>query len=233
MIAVRVGTANIRNTPDMARAAVRRSAHIVGMHADVCGFQEIGEAEDHADVRTGLGTGWKVAPLTDTTECPIHYRASLLRLMDPLPAGIMSSGKQKAHDGLAHISPTRFTTWACLQSVRYPAIRFAVINLHTVSKPFDKTVARQRWREEMWYIHYAKFAEMANKFNDAGLTVLAVGDFNALPVPKTDKDFVWLFNSTIDKIGRLTGKTPVVLNNVSSFDTPSDHRLRVATVRLG
>jgi len=234
-ITLRVGTANIRNTPDLPRAQVREAARVCGKRADLVGFQEIAERADRLDVRVGLGESWRATPLTNTTEDPIHYRIDLVHLMaeDEVPGGFQPSGAKLAHHGMAHVSPDRYTTWGMFRAANDPKIQFAVVNLHTVSKPTDPGASHHKWREEMWHIHYSKFAAMVNGFNDAGLTVLAVGDFNRLDVPKTDRDMRWAWKSGIDKIGILKGKTPVSLIRVASYDTPSDHNLRVAKVALG
>lgn len=235
-IALRVGTCNIRNTPDLPRAQVRESAAVCKVKADVVGFQEIGEVQDHTDVRIGLGDQWSgVAGGTGKVECPIHFRKSLLELIPDgqVPGGYANSGLQLAHHGLAKVSPARYTTWAMLRSKGDHAIQFALVNVHMVSKPFDPKASHHTWREEMWHVHYSKWAEMVNRYNDAGLTVIAVGDFNAGTVRKSDADMRWMWKSGIDKIGVLQGKTPLHLTGVASYDTPSDHNLRVAKVALG
>lgn len=234
-IALRVGTANIRNTPDLPRAQVRESARICGLRADLIGFQEIAEAADHMDVRVGLGSDFRAAALTNKTEDPIHYRNTMLQIIPAgeVPGGFAPTGAQLAHHGMAHVSPNRYTTWAMLRAVADPAIQFAFVNIHTVSKPFDLKATHHRWREEMWHIHYSKWAAMVNGFNDAGLTVLFGGDFNSSVVRKSDVDARWFWQSGIDKIGVLPGKTPVHLDGIRSWNTPSDHNLRVAKVTVG
>jgi hypothetical protein len=231
-----VGTCNIRNTPDLPRAQVREAAHVCSVRADLVGFQEIGEVQDHTDVRIGLGDTWSgVAGGTGKVEVPIHFRKSLLELIPDaeVPGGFANSGFQLAHHGLAHVSPNRYTTWAMLRAKSNHAIQFAIVNAHMVSKPTDTNATHHRWREEMWHVHYSKWAAMVNNFNDHGLTVLAVGDFNRLDVPKSDRDMRWAWKSGIDKIGMIKGKTPVSLIRVASYNTPSDHNLRVAKVALG
>lgn len=234
-IALRVGTANIRNTPDLPRAQVRESARVCGQRADLIGFQEIAEKADHMDVRIGLGGDFRAAPVTNHTEDPIHYRSTAMELIPAgeVPGGFLPSGAQLAHHGMAHVSPDRYTTWAMLRAVGDHAIQFAFVNLHTVSKPFDTKATHHRWREEMWHVHYSKWAAMVNGFNDAGLTVLFGGDFNSTVVRKSDVDARWFWQSGIDKIGVLPGKTPVRLEGIRSWDTPSDHNLRVAKVTVG
>ena len=191
-------TLNIRNNPDMPRRFVVSDARFAKKLSRtrpwrVVLHQEIGEAEDHADVRRAYGPGWQHFE-TDTPDPLALTRAW----------HVLEHGQEKLHGGLAHVSPTRLLTWVVAQPRRphRPVPPVAIINTHYVSGAFTHPgQAREDWRRAHWDIGHASHGALVRTFNAEGLTVIGAGDFNRPgEVPDLSPACRWVANARYDHV---------------------------------
>jgi hypothetical protein len=227
---MRTVTANIKDNPDMPRAFVREDGQHVSILGSVILFQEIGEAEDHADIVRGLRAGGRsfvlarpdgVAPGDDRAQIPIAYRNDLWRKV--------GDGYVKAHNGLGGVSPLRGLFWVDLEPVtrKLPAVRWC--NLHMVSGAWDGDhKATQTVRRSMWQTHFGILEARLAAWKREGITVVFGGDWNRAQVPLPHPTAKWVLNTptTIDKIGVLQGSVLVGVNERGWLDLHSDHHGR-------
>lgn len=221
---MRIGTANIRNFPDMAPAAVKADARTVARHTTLCGLQEIQPGEDTAVVRAGLGPGWWLAG--EGHETPIVGRGDLWTLEDhnviPLerPAGLPRP-------------QNRFSavTSVVVKPVKRPHLpTFAVVNTHLISGAFNGPrlpVLVPQWERE----GDAYIAE-AHRLHSCGLTVFLTGDLNAHAPHGMSCVLWWAFG--IDYIGIMGHRRGVTIGKASdtTFRLNSDHDLAVVSGAL-
>ncbi len=174
---MRVATANIRNLPDMPRPWVVADAAAAGAVADVVGFQEIGEAEDHQDVLAGLGAGWSLhAGGLDPAQCdgPIGYRTDLWE-----PTG--KGGHLLLHTGVAKISATRRLVWVELRRIDRPHVVVRFGNAHFVANvwgPGDDARTDHEIRVRTWQQDYSRADLFVTQCVDAGVPVVMTLDAN-------------------------------------------------------
>ncbi len=219
---MKVVTANIRNNPDMLRKKVKADAKTVSRLGGVLLFQEIGEAEDHADVKAALGPGFGY--VHDNVEIPIAYRKSSWVLLD--------SDCVLMHKGKRMTSPNRYVSWVLLER-RSNKQLVCIMNTHFVSGAWNGTPKLNKsWRRARWQEHWKKMSAIVGYFHSQGVTVIFGGDFNRLKVDRFHKSQRWVVNNGIDKIGILEGAVKVHIEHQSRHALNSDHDARVASLEL-
>ncbi len=221
---MKVVTANIRNNPDMLRKKVRADASTVSKLGGVLLFQEIGEKEDHQDVKAAIGTAFTY--VHDNVAIPIAFKKSSWILLD--------SDSVLMHRGKKMTSPNRYVTWVLLER-RSTKQLVCVINTHFVSGAWNGTPKLNKaWRRERWLEHWKKMQAIVNYFHSQGVTVIFGGDFNRVKVEKFHKDQRWVVNGGIDKIGILEAKCGVRVNIIDSYrhSLNSDHDAHAGNLEL-
>lgn len=221
---MRVVTANIRNNPDMLRKKVKADAETVSRLAGVLLFQEIGEREDHVDVKAAIGTAFTY--VHDDVEIPIAFKKDYWTLID--------SDSVLMHHGKRMTSPDRYVSWVLLER-RSTKRLVCVMNTHFVSGAWNGNPKLNKvWRRERWLEHWKKMQAIVNYFHSQGVTVIFGGDFNRLRVARFHPDQRWAVNHGIDKIGIVQAPGGARAKPVSSFRHAlnSDHDAHVASIEL-
>lgn len=220
-----VTTLNVRNLPDMPRRHVVADAQ----RAERLGrprpwrailWQEIGEAEDHVDVRRALGRTWQHA--NEASPNPLSLTAGWR---------VLETGRHKLHGGLAHVSPSREASWAVIQPKRpHHAVKpLALVGVHYVSGAFSHPGQRaEEWRRGHWDIGHAAHGDLVRTFNAEGLTVVGGGDFNRRgEVPDLSPACRWVAGSGYDHlyVSQAKGGTRVHLRRsiVTKAGLHTDH----------
>lgn len=172
MVDLTACTLNVRNTPDLPRAQVRHDLAAVRDLAGIHLWQEIAEADDRDDLRHCLPAeqGWQHVELD--TEDPISLNRRFV---------VLEHGQKFMHAGLDGISPARYATYAIVRRSRKLA-PFAIVNTHTVSRPFDTGADRAEWRKTMWHQHRRRMVTLIDELLTEGHSVLVGGDFNATSI---------------------------------------------------
>lgn len=221
-----LGTANIRNFPDMSPAAVAADVLSVMTNVTVAGLQEIQPHEDTAVVRQVLGDHWGM--VGGSHETPIVWND---RKFERLRQNLIPFHRPR----LPHPqNPHGAVTSAVFHSRdRRHLPAFAVVNTHLVSGGYNGDqvpVIADRWRIE-WGI----YQDEALRLWKHGLTVFAVGDLNNPRPPKLRPHdaFVWLSPSggTPDHLGELANLESVHMDTPVHQRVPlnSDHDLHVVS----
>lgn len=228
MTDVTVCTLNVRNTPDLSRPQVRHDLRTVAGAAGIHLWQEIAEADDRADLRTCLpaADGW--THVETDTEDPISLNHRFR---------VLEHGQRFMHAGLDGISPARYATFAIVRRTRKLA-PFAIVNTHTVSRPFDEGADRAEWRKTMWHQHRRRMTTLIDELLSEGHSVLVGGDFNASsigqlhpgqkPVMRDRLDHLLWINATAGAhLDRVTRK-----RRLGTDDLFTDHPALIARLTL-
>lgn len=218
---MKLGTANVKNFPDMDPGKVAADTRTIMEHTSVAGLQEIQPGEDTPVVRQQLAPHWRI--VGDNYETPIVWDSREWRL-------------QASHSVAFHRprlprpqNPHGAVTSATFSSVERPHLRpFAVLNAHLVAGGYNGPrilTIQDRWRTE-WGI----YQDMALHLWHQGLTVFAVGDLNNAHPPKLRPHgaFAWLSPMKgPDHLGQLEHESSVVMGMPEHQAVPlnSDHAL--------
>jgi len=215
---MKIVTANIRNNPDMLRKKVKADAKTASRYGGVIFFQEIAEAEDHADVKAAIGDEFGYAH--SGVAIPIAYRRDQWTLVD--------HGRIMTHGGKRLVSPNRYVTWVLLQSRDGKQVCF--MNTHFVSGAWNaKRKLSKEWRQQMWQEHWLKMRGLIKTFADQNVTVIFGGDFNRYRVARLHPRARWAFDSGIDKVGYVQGAVKVYYEGHHSVELNSDHDAHVVS----
>lgn len=219
---MRIGTANIRNHPDMPRAAVEADIHTVARRTSLCGLQEIQPGEDTPVVRYALPEHWGM--FGGAAESPIVWNADRWHLED---SDLITWERPRLP---RPENPTPGITSCVFRSRRRPELpRFAVVNTHLVAGAYN--AQRLLAVQAQWHVEWRMVLEEVRRLHRGGLTVYVLGDFNRGVMPGPN----WLTpDGPPDHVGELVSvrsvhlahpeHTPVLLN--------SDHKLHVVSGTL-
>lgn len=221
---MKLGTANIRNFPDMAKPKVRADAKKMGQVCTIWGGQEIEPGEDYSVVLDGLGNNWRGLFGDRTT--PIFFRSDKWKPEDLhqifLPRG-----------NLPLTSKSASITSAYFKSVDRPDVGIAVVNCHLITHgPAQKD---RRTRRELWGQEYRKFQAVVNYHLQKGRSVAFVGDFNSTIVAPPVRGARWVMNGGIDKIGFVNSPRGVILRPRGGGEIHalnSDHNGRTISLQV-
>jgi hypothetical protein len=186
--AVRIGTANIKNFPDMVPAKVQADARKMASLTTIWGGQEITPGEDSGPILAAMGPHWGI--LFGRRETPIFYRSDRWHVSDMFEidsgdrAGIPLSPRNSA------------VTSAVFQSVARPGLPpFAVVNCHLMRHLRPREI-------QQWNVEYANLVQVVRHHTRQGRSVFVVGDTNNRLTQFPGKNGKWLVgNARIDKIG--------------------------------
>ena len=225
-------TSNIRDNPDLPRPKVRAAAAATARLGGIALFQEIGEREDHIDIKKAMGPGWTWR--NDHLAIPIAVKTRYWQVLE--------EGFQLMHMGLAGASPNRYISWVVvkrrnrLARMLKKAKSLAIINTHFVSGAWNaKAKSNKQWRQQRWGEHYMLMRTKILEFIERGISVLFGGDFNRDHVRPFLTDQRWVAQHGIDKIGFIEAPGGLRLTRVvgtGHTDTTSDHDALWADVTL-
>lgn len=228
-----VATLNVRNNPDMARPLVRECAAEAKKVAGVVGFQEIGEDEDHRDLRSVFGDRFSWS--NTNSETPQTWPEYTWRKARPdeLPEGVTVEGKLLLHHGKAKTSPNRYLVWVCLVRIDKNGGRTSLApqvfaNTHWVSGAWSpRPTLNKGWRKEMWTQGWFRSQTQIRAFNAKGLSVLFRGDLNRSAVQKFTETQAWVARAGIDWIAFCPAPrgNRFRVKYSDTRKTPSDHPL--------
>lgn len=227
---MKVATANIKNLPDMPRPFVRDDAAGVRRVADVCGFQELGEVEDHEDVLTALGPDWLLERgglSVAGCDNPIGYDTREWTLVD--------SGHVLLHEGMEGVSYNRFLVWADLRRVDRPRAVLRFANGHFVAHVFGRDNATRPdhlLRVRTWEQDYQVTEQFIRDTIGAGLPVVLVGDMNRRDF-KPPAGGTLAYGPSIEKITtHPAAGAEFVVRETGDVHGHSDHPVRWARIYL-
>lgn len=220
---MKIGTANIRNFPDMTPRQVAQDASTVAASCTLAGLQEIQPHEDTRVIENALGDDWWM--VARGREVPVIGRNDRWRLLDhwvipfhrpdlPRP--------QNVHGGVVSV---------VVRSVRKPQLPpFALVNTHLVSGAHNgpKLAALQ----PRYSVEWGMFRDEVLRLFRMGYTVFCVGDLNNPRPPRLTPRFAWLTpDGAPDHIGQLVHQHSVRLARPRHrrWSLNSDHALHVVS----
>lgn len=226
---MKLGTANIRNFPDMTPAQVAEDAVRVAVHTTICGLQEIRPDEDTDVVQAALGPHW--AMVGTQLETPIAYRRHVWHLLEV--------ETQKFHRPDLPRPQSRFggITSAVFASVKRRHLPpFAVVNSHLVSGGMNGP--RLPVIADRWLVEWGLYVDTIQALHRRGFTVLTTGDLNNSRPPAVPplRHWEWLNPDAKgpDHLGQLEAPATIgraVLRSPAwqTYVMNSDHPLHVVT----
>ena len=242
-IELRVATQNIPaakgQAGDLSRAKTQAVARGVDAEADIAGFQELSEVEDHLDLAIALPQkDWYLRHPDSENE--VAARRSKLRILkegDPRLSGVNPSAQVHLSDGKLHVSPERNAVWDVWEFVEDPTLTVtALLDFHLISGvyPGNDNLA---WRTEQQQHAMEQLVRWVAYLVNRGINVLWVADTNwhTGGMPKLHPNQQWLVDDSIDKIAFVpcaTSNYELTLASVESHKNDSDHMLRVANLQI-
>ncbi len=171
---MRIGTANIRNHPDMPRSAVEADIHTVVKHTSLCGLQEIQPGEDTPVVRYSIPGWWGM--IGGECEAPIIWNSERWHLTDQWVHTWKRPKLSRPEN------PTPGIVSGVFRSHKRKSLpRFAVVNTHLVAGGYN--VQRLPDVKRQWDIEWAMVQAEIARLHAMALTVYVLGDFNRGEMP--------------------------------------------------
>jgi len=211
-----LGTANIRNYPDMAPAKVVEDAVEMCRHCDVWGMQENDPREDVVAIMRRLPANlWGV--VHEDTNVPIFFKKTLFTV----------TGKRKIiiplEPDLPLVAKPRVISGVTLRLNARPGLKpFVVTNRHYIAGAYNGPEEAKRARQ--WDIEFVEDREFVREYRLKGKTVFGVGDFNRARPPKLTANWQWLVGEHLDKVGVSTaGAVEVMELDDGAVELNSDH----------
>jgi len=228
--AMRIGTANIRDFPDMPAEKVAADGKEMGSLVHLWGGQEIAPMDNDFEViMEALGPNW--GSVHGDTATPIFYRNPVLNMLDAHKVQVPFDPV------LPFTARPRIITGATFELDKWPAVPpFGVVNCHFIpgaynaKNPGAPDVAARR---RQWDIEFDHLKDFVTEYRERGLTVLVLGDFNHPRPPKPVANFTWLVGARLDRIG-VTNAGGVNVDEVEDgvVELNSDHLGQWTRVRL-
>lgn len=225
---MKLGTANIRNFPDMAPSKVAADTETIVANVSLCGLQEIQVGEDTPVVRAALPDHWQLVGGHFTS--PIILNTRKWKVLDSSSTHTKRPRLSRVENAFLDI------TTVVVQSVKRKHLpEFAVANTHLVSGGYNG-----RHLEDVkaqWDREWRLFGAEVRRLWDRDLTVYVVGDLNHPRPPKLEPHarFTWLSpDGPADHLGELEHPLSVQLVDGVHHTIPlhSDHDLRIVSARL-
>lgn len=228
---MKLGTANIKNYPDMTEKQVRADAKEIASYVTIWGGQEITPKEDSLPILQAMneagakyGHFWNI--IGGKSETPLFYRSDLWKPSLKRVKYLPNRMDFKLTPKNSAITSALFT------SIKQPGVPpFAVVNCHLITDGRHGEGGMEK-RLIQWDIEYDMWAEGVKYYVDKGVKfVFPMGDTNnadtAFPSPRGQ----WIIGATaIDKIGvrrkrTSTGTANAHVNNSARVEINSDHDL--------
>jgi hypothetical protein len=222
---MKLGTANIKNYPDMPEKKVIADAREVSSYTDIWGMQENNPAEDDEAIRPELGKDWGL--VGGNTDLPIWYRKDVYRNLDFDVLNMGWAGRE-----LALTPKPRLAVAGTFELLDRAGIdSFVVVNLHFIAGGYNGP--RTPPRRSQWDHEWAKVCDFIKSYMKKGKTTFVVGDFNHPRPPKPVGRFQWLVGERLDRIGvTLTGPIDVDEKEDGVIMLNSDHNAQWTRVTL-
>lgn len=212
---MKIGTANIKNYPDMPAAKVKQDGSKMASLTDIWGMQENNPAEDDDAIDSVLGNSWDVAHRS--TNVPLWFRKDQYQV---LGTRICRAPMEK--DLKLVPKPRLFTGTTLKLRLREGVPSFVVVNVHFIAGGYngpENPERRQQWNVEWKYV-----CDFIADYKRKGKTVFVLGDFNHPRPPKPARNFTWLVGSRLDRIGvTTTGQVEVEELSDGVVALNSDH----------
>jgi hypothetical protein len=221
---MKIGTANIKNYPDMPKKKVQADGKEISSLTDIWGMQENNPTEDLPAIMEVLGPEWET--MHEGTNVPIYYRKDKLK--------VISTDKTSApfEPVLALTPRPRWITGAVFELKERAGVpNFAIVNCHLIAGGMNGPKLAPRARQ--WGVEFTTLGEFITSFRKKGLTTFVLGDFNSPRPPKPVGNFTWLVGNRLDRIGVTnTGSVEVDETNDGVVDLNSDHNAQWTQVIL-
>ena len=226
---MRIGTANIKNYPDMPRDKVVADARKMAHLCDLWGQQENNPEEDDEAIDKALGDDWMKTH--GGTDLPIWYKRSIFRLVG-------ARVHLMPFSPVLPLTPRPRNLVAATFRIRGRSDlpNWVVINSHFIAGAYngDLPAADTKRRKRQWNIEWEHHTRFINDYRRKGFTVFAMGDYNHPRPPKPVPDFTWLVGARLDRIGvTLTGDVVVEEMEDGVVELNSDHNGQWTRVLLG
>jgi hypothetical protein len=214
-----LGTANIRNYPDMPTAKVVADALEMSRYCDIWGMQENDPDEDAPAIMRALNKGWPNlwSVVHEDTDVPIFYKKTLFTL----------TGRRKVtvplEPDLPLVAKPRTITGVTLKLNARPGLEsFVVTNRHYIAGGYNGPTEAKR--AQQWDVEYAYDRQFVRGYKLKGKTVFGVGDWNRARPPKPTANWQWLVGEHLDKVGvSTTGPVEVLEIDDGGVELNSDH----------
>jgi hypothetical protein len=212
---MRLGTANIKNFPDMPTGKVQADGRKMGSLTTIWGGQEITPNEDSGPIMEALGENWGI--LFSGNETPIFYRKDKWNVGNLFDISLGDRG------GIPLSARNSAITSAVFRSEARPGLSpFAVVNCHLM-RNFATSSAKER---AQWKIEYGHLKEVVAHHYKNGRTVFVVGDTNNRLTPFPANGGRWLAgNGRLDKIGILRHPQSVRITRTNGNPNGEIHTL--------
>jgi hypothetical protein len=216
---MRLGTANIKNFPDMVKAKVVADGKTMASLTDMWGQQENNPDEDDPAIMQALGTEWAIAH--GSTDVPVYYKHERFRVTGmrtiqmPFKPELPLTPRPRLLTG---------TTFALTEREGVPP--WVVINCHLIAGAYngDNAPADTKRRKRQWDIEWGCVRSFVEDYKRKGLTVFLLGDFNHPRPPKPTANWQWLVGTRLDRIGvTTTGSVHAEEVDDGTTELNSDH----------
>jgi hypothetical protein len=223
---MRLGTANIRNFPDMPRWKVRQDGVEMSRRCDLWGGQEIDPGDDDFEVIMGnVSPNW--GAIWGGTNIPIFYKKNEFILLEKRRVEV------DFEPPLELTFRPRWITGGIFQSrTRQELNPFAVVNCHLIAgarNALDPNAEGVEARLRQYRTEWDALQDFMRGFRQDGLSIFLTGDLND-PTPEEPlTDFRWLAGERLDRVGFARGKSVgFQLNDTHEVQLNSDHNGQVA-----
>jgi len=212
---MRLGTANIKNYPDMPKNKVVLDGKTMSRLTDLWCHQENDPDEDYPAIMKGLDDDW--AGVHGDTNVPIYYKQSVFNLI----------GKRKVivplEPDLPLVAKPRVISAAGFKLDKRPDLPpFIVMNCHFIAGGYNGPTEVKR--ASQWNVEFQHLQNFVRDYKHKGRSVFVLGDFNHPRPPKPVRNFQWLVGEHLDKIGvSTTGPMEVSELNDGAVELNSDH----------
>lgn len=220
-----LGTANIKNYPDMPRRKVKADGLAVADVCDIWGQQENQPGEDAPAIAEALGKAWGV--VGEHTDLPIWYRRDQYQC-----TGFEVFKMAWAGPELELVPKPRLTVQGAFIRRDRPGVsEFVIHNNHLIAGGKNGPELPRRLRQ--WESEWTETCGWLDETKKTGRTVFFIGDFNHPNPPKPTRNFEWIAGERLDRIGATkVGSVDWQVHDTGHIDLNSDHNAQWVRVGL-
>lgn len=192
---MKLGSANIKNYPDMSKDKVAADARKIAGLVTIWGGQEIQPGEDTPVILDAMGHNW--AALFQQTETPIFYRTDLWDASD-------LQSRHLERGSIPLVTKDSAVNGAQFKSKKYRHKPFAVVNWHGIPGAFHRHVGKGgliKERQPVWRSEFATRQHVCSYYQQKGTSPFFIGDDNHDNCPMVLAGGKWICAYRIDRIG--------------------------------